>query len=393
MNTGANPNKSLWSVDSMVFRTATDGICPPPQTIMEEQERFTLWASCLVFDTYSSMESGRPFALDERHYPEFIIGWRPRTFYKKIIVHPRSPTMATHTVWENGPFADMFDQVSDICTSDLHPSSNSSNFNLVVWICVIIRRILRIVRCRVPICTKSNFNENWWNQSIEMLPCSVKNAFMQLPRNVSVSDLNDSLLMWHSNLPNATLIFPSLEMFVTSGYKPEFRENEYWKKSAPTLEGTLLYLCAFCYLHMASLDSSESNEKMYKLSAPRFGDVSSIKSTELRLFSSRQILLAALRAVSFILQEILGDAIRIGAPTASPIQYWAIQPLELFIISSSGLLATRVSPFDQADFNEAIEMVQNVILPSITLLCSFWPVASHYKAKLETLILNVKLSN
>jgi hypothetical protein len=49
MMNGNNSNVSLWSVDSLVFRVPIDGISLAPQNVVEEQERFTLWASCLVF--------------------------------------------------------------------------------------------------------------------------------------------------------------------------------------------------------------------------------------------------------------------------------------------------------------------------------------------------------
>jgi hypothetical protein len=214
---------------------------------------------------------------------------------------------------------------------------------------------------------------------------------MELPRNISFVSLHDSLLSWFANLPDRARAFPSLEIFtVWKDSYPETDQFVIWMASAPALEGTLLFLLSFSYLHIGSLDSMNSNLLQYRLYAPRYSDYSS--TIELpNLYSSRQVLLMTLRALCFLLRKNSGSTINNPADIPSPIQYWAVQPLEMFIIASSGLLSTRVNPFVERDFVEAVTLVNQYVLPSLTKLCKVWPVANHYKSKLESLLANLQI--
>jgi hypothetical protein len=359
-----------------------------PQNASEEQERFLLWASCLVFDTYCSMESGQDFALNEQLYPDFCAGWRPRSFDKQIQPPGRIPTKGQHTLWENGPYAAMFDRVSDLCTYDLYPHSTSSTFNYVVWICVILRRILRVVRSRAPLVT-SDGDDLWWKETLFIHPCSIKNAFMPINREIVPETLHDSLILWYSNLPDRARAFSSLEVFANPHANPD-TDDLFWSYAAPAVEGTFLFLSAFCYLHMGSLDHPETSS-LYRLSAPRYGDFSSLSQC-IERYSSRQVLLACLRALGFMLRRFLAhEQPLLPSEIPSPVQYWAIQPLELFIIASSGLLSTRVLPFREQEFVEALAIVNTTVLPTLHRYCKVWPMALHYKSKLETLLTNIQV--
>jgi hypothetical protein len=385
--TGPRP-KPMWSVDSLVFRTTVDLPSMVPHNAAEEQERFLLWASCLVFDTYCSMESGHGFALNEQLYPDFCAGWRPRSFDKQIQPPGRNPTKAMNTIWENGPYAQMFDRVSDFCTYDLYPHATSSTFNYVVWICVILRRILRVVRSRTPL-VSSEGDDIWWKETLFVHPCSIKHAFMPIDRATTPETLHDSLILWYANLPDRARAFSSLEVFGTPHANPE-SDDLYWSYAAPAIEGTLLFLSSFCYLHMGSLDHPESSN-LFRLSSTRYGDFSSLSQTMER-YSSRQVLLACLRALGFMLRRLLAhEQPLLPSDIPSPVQYWAIQPLELFIIASAGLLATRVSPFKEQEYNEALGIVNLFVLPTLQKYCKVWPMGIHYKTKLETLLTNVQV--
>ncbi|KAJ3322656.1 hypothetical protein HDV06_002870 [Boothiomyces sp. JEL0866] len=385
--------KPLWSIDSFVFRVPHDKMATRPQTVPDEQERFTLWASCLVFDTYCSMESGHVFSLDERMFPEFVAGWRPKVF-NETPAHPpvRKPTQATNTIWENGPYSAMFDRVSDICTYDLYPHATSSTFNYVVWICVILRRILRVVRARVPINSDSPIGDKWWSSQTGLHPSGIQLAFMKLPRDVSYEQLHNSLLLWYANLTDRARAFPSLEVFTDDFNEPPGLDSYYtWSFAAPALEGTLLFLSGFSYLHMGYLDNPNS-EKRFRLSLARYTDINNLPENP-KLFSSRQVLMATLKAVAYLMKRLLKttDGIHPASIFPSPIQYWAIQPLELFIISTSGLLASRIPPFSEKDFIGALNLVNKYILPTLQQFCNVWPMASHYKAKLESLVTSLQI--
>jgi hypothetical protein len=378
----------MWSVDSLVFRTTVDKPSMIPVDAPEEQERFLLWASCLVFDTYTCMESGHLFALNEQLYPDFCAGWRPRSFDKQIQPPGRVPTKAVNTVWENGPYAQMFDRVSDLCTYDLFPHATSSTFNYVVWICVIMRRILRVVRSRVSL-VNNETNELWWKETLFVHPSSIKHAFMPTSRDTTPETLHDSLILWYANLPDRARAFASLEVFANPHATPE-SDDFYWSYAAPSVEGTFLFLSSFCYLHMGSLDHPESS-KLFRLSSPRYADFSSLPQT-IERYSSRQVLLTCLRALGFMLCKLLAhEQPLLPSEIPSPVQYWAIQPLELFIIASAGLLSTRVSPFKELEYMEAIGIVNSFILPTLHKYCKIWPMGIHYKTKLETLLTNIKV--
>lgn len=386
--------KSLWSVDSLIFRVPTDSYVSPPQSVEEEQERFHLWASCLVFDTYCSMESGNEFALDERLYPEFVAGWRPKELTEAANPPSGPKTRAADTVWQDGPYADMFDIVAGVCLTDLYPHSTSSTFNYIVWICVILRRIMRVARSRIPV---HHLNEEWWKETLDSFPDGVGQSFMQLPRNADYATLHNSLIVWFSNLPDDARAFSSLEIFAdrfpddSAGY--DFYK---WSFAAPALEGTLLFLSSFAYLHVGSLDSSSSHDALYPLFAPRYTVMKNLKSASTTLYSSRTVLLACLRAVCFLLKRLM-DRERAASANSnrsadssssipSPVQYWSIQPLELFVIASTGLLATRVAPVNKNYYDEALDLVVKFIIPTLDRFCRIWPIGTHYKSKLQSLI-------
>ena len=328
------------------------------------------------------MESGRPFSIDERLYPEFVSGWQPRPIDQKYNPPSHARTEGKATIWENGPFRDMFDKVSALCTFDLYPSSTASLFNFVVWISVILRRILRTVRARVPISQKFVDVGKWWSEAIAQHPPSVRCAFMELPRNVNIESLHNSLLLFFETIPDRARAFPSLEIFVE--WKDNYPETDpffMWTMSAPCLEGTLLFLSSFCYLHIGALGSMESNVPKYKLSLSHTNF-----NAGGQYYSSRQIIFVTLKALCFLIKK-LGSQLSSELP--SPSQYWAVEPLVIFIISSSGLLATRVSPFNENDFRLAHHLISQFVMPLITKLARLWPVAAHYKSKLESIMNNV----
>ena len=220
---------------------------------------------------------------------------------------------------------------------DLQPNSTSSTFNYVVWICVILRRILRVVRSRVPI-SKSEEAQEFWQTVLKEHPSGVKESFMKLPIDTCTLELHNSLLVWFSHLPERARPFTSLEQFANP-FSLNFDDaNLAWIYAAPAVEGTLLFLCSFCYLHMGSLDNLDSANKLYILGAPRYAELKLLPRAN--LYSSRQVILVVLRALAFILTRLKSSNPTSSYP--SPVQYWSIQPLELFIIASSGLLATRV---------------------------------------------------
>ena len=329
------------------------------------------------------MESGRPFSIDERLYPEFVSGWQPRPINQKYDPPNHVRTGGKYTIWESGPFSDMFDKVSALCAFDLYPSSTASLFNFVVWISVILRRILRVVRARVPISQKFVDVGKWWAEAVAQHPPPVRCAFMELPRNVNIESLHTSLLMFFETIPDRARAFPSLEIFMDwKEHYPETDQYFMWTMSAPCLEGTLLFLSAFSYLHIGALGSPESNIPRYKLSLSSHNSLHACG----QYYSSRQIIFTTLKALCFLIRKLGSHSV---SNLPSPSQYWAVEPLVIFIISSSGLLATRVTPVNGNDFRQAHQLIDQFVMPLITKLSKLWPVAAHYKTKLETILSNL----
>ena len=360
----ANCSRPLWSVDSLVFRIPADRLVPPPKSNSEEHERFCLFASILIFDSYHSMESGL-FALDESAYSDLCRGWlnceniEPQESGKIMTVRA-----SVNTIWEHQADSSLYDIVAKHCFQDLLPSSTATKFNSFIWICDILRKILRSVRSRIPVFETNEFPGN--HPDPVYPPVAT--------REFTAKGLHDSLLGWYFQLPQDSKPFPSLEMFV-NGVPPMIPGFVLWKFSAPALEGSLLFLCSFCYLHMSFLDSQSSFRLEYALHI-------SGNSSPQPLYSSRQVLIICLRALAYILKELWNN----NTTLPSPIQYWSIQPLELFVISSSALLAARIPPFADSLYQELCQLVREIVMPHLEKLSQIWPIASHYQGKLKSLV-------
>ncbi len=146
-------------------------------------------------------------------------------------------------------------------------------------------------------------------------------------------------------------------------------------------------------MHLPSFESSESDIR-YRLSVPKTSlddilnkpEIPKTKST----YTSRQVVMSTLRALAYLLKQLKSFDLHNSYSKPSPIQYWSIQPLELFIISTGGLLASRVPPYDEATFNEATLIVTTLVLPTLEKFCSIWPMAYDYKTKLATLLASLQ---
>ncbi|KAI8913623.1 hypothetical protein EDD86DRAFT_262814 [Gorgonomyces haynaldii] len=373
-----------WTVDDMVAHVPTQQARAKkkaPADVAEQKERFLLWASCLIFDTYCSMDTGNSFAIDEREYPDYVSGW-PSTMPDVPIDKMHKPTLARHTLWENTPHAYMFDKMSRSCLYSLYPQPSSSTFNFVVWLCVIVRRILRVVRSRVPMHTPENNSQrlnivdNWWAEQVQRHPPGIREAFAVLPRAITFTELHDALLDWHYHLPNAAKAFESLETFALPNVSPDSTQYRVWGLNPPSVEGNMLCLVGFAYLHVPCLGGVHFRQQRYRLT--RSSDRSSLAT-----YSSAQVLMTSFRALVYMLRFL-------GAPYHSqqsdgvpaPVQYWPIQPLEIFIISCSAIMASKSTEAQDTDASEVFTLLKQFVVPTLDALSLIWPIASHYRNKL-----------
>jgi hypothetical protein len=362
------------NVDSLVFHIPTEQMQAKKGAALSEierKERWLLWASAFVYDTFRVMESGSEFAIDEREYPDYVGGYRAPP--SNILSFPAyNSTGGKYTVWENTPHAVIFDKLSKGFKQNMYAGPSTVSFSNNVSLCVIIRRILRIIRARVPLSyssdTQENVNNLWWEKQFGSHPPAVSETYTKLPRHISLNQLHNALLKWHHSRPLASRPFETLESFISIS-EPEIIHN-LWGLAASSVETTFMCLAGYCYLHMHNLSQENSQNILFQLSLDNEAK-----------YNSSEVLLSCLNCMAYMLKH-MGAPYRFGmnqVGVPSPAQFNAIEALHLYIISTSGLLAARSLGYDSAEFRETVMKIQNLVIPTMDAISLIWPIADYYR--------------
>jgi hypothetical protein len=336
------------------------------------KERFSLWEECLFIDTFTSMASGKPFELDETEYPlEFrhpalsftlnVSQFHVPLNYSRLCV----PGLARNTLWSETVLANSFDDIREMTAlAALHYSSGLVPYRL--GLLRVIRRVMRFSREKA-------------RGSIHRFP------------NDSVPLLHTVMLMHFENLPPMFLPFPSLALFAPFHDSSSIMINNAWRSFVSFNNDLLLFFASFSYLHLPLL--STIPKQKYPLSTQNTKDG----------YSSAEVLLCILKAVSFIIQALYTPIIgpEIQTPLAIIVEHLSNCSLpetvpapglctmestvSVYIIASSALIGAKRT--NRPDLISKVEtLIHTCILPALQRIGHARPMANEYYMKLLALI-------
>ncbi|KAI8923460.1 hypothetical protein BC831DRAFT_470991 [Entophlyctis helioformis] len=479
------------SVPRMIGKKPT----PRKLTPTEKFDRRVLWGSCLIVDTYCAMASGYQLGIDEGDYPHLVAGYN----FSDLLPHISrlssqqrlsASDLAEHTLWENSPLAVMFDDVSEMSLTSMASNLFTGEFESEVQLTVIMRRILRYVRSR-----EASLSVAFSSSHFDRFPENLRAIYSTMQQSDDTASLHDSLLAWYSHYPARYCAFPSLEVFAIGVHQSSLDKFRDWAYNLYVVESILTFLSAFSYLHLPLISSPDADRKMYRLSCPPHasasasgtpgddhqlhgdgtagsanvstasghggkraqgqfranGDAPISANTpiggEEHLWSSRQVLLACFRALTYMIQRLYTPTTPLQSPfqagvyegerlafcqrqplsidTPSPALCWTIHSVNVYIVSSAALMAVRsnssssnsgpgsgggsggisanagigiqpaptgtgrVSDEEQlqsSQYEAVTRLIKTLVLPSLERIGKVWPMAQLYQFKLATLL-------
>eukprot|EP00842_Homolaphlyctis_polyrhiza_P003052 jgi/Hompol1/3748/HPOL_003343-RA len=356
-------------------------------SIDEKFDRRVLWGSCLILDTYCAMASGYQSGIDEGDYPDLVATYSFADLLNRINVSSSSssgrvmvPTLGKNTLWESTPFSVMFDDVAESSFSTLVVSPTTGEFESQLHLTFIMRRVLRYTRSHpAPLGA----------------PLGSKTSLSRFPED----------LPWYANVPSRFRAFSSLEALSENGPSEPSLEYNQWPFNSYIVESILTFLSAFSYLHLPLISSPDASTRKYRLSHDA-------DKTSGAHWTSRQVLLVCFRALSQMIERLYTPTVPLQSPfkpytydeeqlrvcqsqslpseTPSPSLCWTVHSLNIYIISSAGLLAMRAPDPGCAHSNDEFEFIvgrlNSFVLPSLERIGKVWPMAQLYQYKLVMLL-------
>ncbi|XJO78796.1 hypothetical protein BDV3_003181 [Batrachochytrium dendrobatidis] len=385
-------------------------------------DRRVLWGSCLILDTYCAMASGYQSGIDEGDYPGLVaaFGYADLLPYLKVPDNTRQTfsqlgKLAENTIWEGTPLAVMFDDVTEMSRTSMLINSVTGEFESLIHLTFIMRRIMRYVRSHMT-CPAVEFCHPSTNPISK--PMETPSVSSKLDTG-DIAALHNSLLEWYNEFPDRFRAFPSLESFARGVHPSVLDHYHDWTYNIYIVECLMTFLSAFSYLHLPLLTGPDSHVKLYRLSLstpPKttsttlYSDTNESKAQQ--LWSSQQVLLACFRALTYMIRRLYTPTTPSQSPfcnrnydterlrfcqqqmipedTPSPALCWTIHSLNIYIISSAGLMAARscVNGTDtpSTHLESIIRLMNALVLPSLERISKVWPMAQLYQFKLGTLL-------
>ncbi|KAH6562693.1 hypothetical protein BASA50_003008 [Batrachochytrium salamandrivorans] len=421
--------KQPLTVDSLVISVPRMVMANPKNlklTPLEKFDRRVLWGSCLILDTYCAMASGYQSGIDDGDYPGLVAAFEYTDLLPHLKFqdpsshkHPPQPPLAEHTIWENTPLAVMFDNVSEMSRTSMLINAVTGEFESLIHLTFIMRRIMRYVRSHMA------------SPSVEFCPPNLDQnpEKMQNTSNIpqlsigSTASLHNSLLEWYDGFPERFRAFPSLESFARGVHSAELDQYRDWTYNIYIVECILTFLSAFSYLHLPLLTGPDAHVKLYRLRLSGKAHTSASTSQNYiskespaddlqSLWSSQQVLLACFRALTYMIRRLYTPTTPSQSPfrsqdydldrlqycqqqllpsdIPSPALCWTIHSLNIYIISSAGLMAGRshinTNDGNASHLESVVRLVNTLVLPSLERISKVWPMAQLYQYKLGTLL-------
>ncbi|KAJ2993468.1 hypothetical protein HDV02_002411 [Globomyces sp. JEL0801] len=346
----------------------TSGFCP--LTDQDRLERYTLWLHFLIIDSYLNMIYGSGYLIDESllsmvSYPTFQPFRPPHTGLPKR-------TLATNTIWEDCPFALLFDDVIEMKTIITRNLPNpaflvEAQCNLAL----LGRRVLRFSRS-----DKSRLSINELSSHTLLL------------HNLILAEMVD--------LPHTYVPFTSFEFFTPE--KPELDASlmtPLVPMSSDFLQLILTRLTMFSFLHLPTAQMGVrqlyplTHQKYPEYSTPvvfitslkcaayliklsRFSGGASHSTFNIHGYPSEQL--------SQCLEKPLDDTL------PSPILSCAANVILLYISVSASLIGLRIPPVNPDYLALGTQVANTVIIPHLNHISTVWPLAAVFAKKIGEIL-------
>jgi hypothetical protein len=331
-------------------------------------EQLSLYSLLISVDTFSALGSGAEFIFDESEIADIIY---PPAAAPTAINHSARqsvPTLAKNTIWENSPFACLYDESKEfsIAISRYNPDARS-HAQFAIQLSKFFRRIVRFSR------------EN------------TSHAFYYQEQR----ELHEALLQFMIGAPVQLVPFKSLAPFLWGANRASFPPFTS-RQSADVVTNVLVILAGFACLHL-----STSQYQSGQVFAVEFGGPC--------LYSSGEIMYAITNLLAYTFQvadspiaphesvfgyypyhtALIQECFKNGTNSSlpSPVLSHPFNMLLAYIVSSSAWTAS--SSFEKLHQAHNIALlVSNVVYPTMVKVSNIWPGVASLVRKLDSIINN-----
>ena len=358
-------------------------------TPAERQERLSILMQCALSDTYASLLTGQDFRIEDDLIPDLDYAL-PSRIAPELVFYQRqqTPSFAAGSIWENGPFATMLDDMTETRLA-MH---QFKDYNYVKSLGLL--KNTRLFRKIIQF-TRNDFSKLHYTQS-----------------HTRVHDLHIEILSLLEIMPSSMLAVPSLECWSDPNFGAgQCAPMNLGRCSSDNYQFFLVFLAMIAHLHLPM--ALENAPMLYPLS------LGSASSSSRAGFTSKELLFIVLRAVDYfsqmaytpvvptssffgpfqstefdtnnfsniMIQQLANQSVKASLEPhiPSPMCFDITTAILLFLISKATIQSAQKAPVNEENLAGVKQILQNSVLPCLNRIGSLFPLSLMFAKELQSM--------